>query len=106
VRGVAEVALFHRPSATLVVTDLAFHVRRYESPLERAAWRLLGVAAGFGPSRSARLVLLRDRAAVAPFLADVLRWPFRRVLAAHGEPLEDDAHQAFRRALASYPPAA
>src|SRR5690606_24382262 len=39
VRGVSEVALFHRPSATLVVTDLAFHVRRYESPLERAAWR-------------------------------------------------------------------
>jgi len=106
VRGVSEVALFHRASVTLVVTDLAFHVRRYQSALERVAWRLLGVPAGFGPSRSARLVLLRDRAAVAAFLAEVLEWPFRHVLVAHGEPLEDHAHETFRRAFASYLPGA
>lgn len=102
VRGLSEVALFHRASATLVVTDLAFHVLRYERALERFVWRLLGVPAGFGPSRSARLVLLRDRAAAAAFLEGVLAWPFRRVLVAHGAPLEDDAHAAFDRAFAAY----
>lgn len=102
VRGMAEVALFHRPSATLILTDVAFHMTRYESGFERAAWRFAGVPAGFGPSRSARMTLLRDRAVAAEFLARVLAWPFERVLVAHGDPLETDARAAFRRAFAPH----
>jgi hypothetical protein len=101
-QGVAEVALFHRASATLVVTDLAFHMVRFDRAFDRVAWRLAGVPAAFGPSRSARLILLRDRAVVAPFLARVLAWPFRRVVVAHGDALETGAHDAFRRAFAPY----
>jgi hypothetical protein len=96
------VALFHRPSATLLLTDLAFHVRQFESRLERAIWRLAGVPPGFGPSRSARHLLLRNRTVAAAFLQRVLLWPFRRVLVAHGEPLVDDAVVVFRQAFASY----
>ena len=83
VRGLSEAALFHRPSATLIVTDLAFHMLHFAHRLERAAWRLSGVPAGFGPSRTARLLLLHDRAAAAAFLERVLAWPFERVLVAH-----------------------
>jgi hypothetical protein len=82
-RGLSEVALFHRPSATLVLTDLAFHI-------------------GFGPSRTARWFLLRDRRAAAAFLERVLAWPFRRVVVAHGEPLEAQDAGAFRRAFAPH----
>ncbi len=102
VRGVSEAALFHRPSATLILTDLAFHMLQFEHRLERIVWRLSGVPAGFGPSRTARLLLLGDRAAACAFLERVLAWPFERVLVAHGEPLEMNAVNVFRRAFASY----
>jgi len=104
VRGLSEVALFHRPSATLVLADVAFNVVRTESRLERVVWRMLGVPAAFGPSRSARWLLLRDRVAAAAFLERVLAWPFRRVLVAHGEPLAFDAVRVFREAFAAYLP--
>ncbi len=102
VRGVSEAALFHRPSATLILTDLAFHMLQFKHRFERAAWRLNGVPAGFGPSRTSRLFLLGDQAAAAAFLERVLAWPFQRVLVAHGEPLEENAVAVFRRAFASY----
>ncbi len=102
VRGVAEVALFHRSSATLILTDLAFHMRQFENRLERLAWRLSGVPAEFGPSRTARLLLLSDRIASAVFLKRVLTWPFHRVVVAHGDPLEANAMDMFRRAFATY----
>jgi hypothetical protein len=102
VRGVTEVALFHLPSATLILTDVAFHVRRYETGLERAFWRFAGVPAGFGPSRSARWILLRDRTLARAFLERVAAWPFRRVLVAHGDPLETDARDVFRKAFLTH----
>jgi hypothetical protein len=101
-RGVSEVAFFHRESATLVLTDLAFHMVRFGSAFDRVAWRLSGVPAGFGPSRTARLLLLQDPKPVAPFLRRVLAWPFRRVLVAHGDALEEDAAGTFRRAYAEW----
>ena len=103
-RGVSEVALFHRESATLILTDLAFHLVRLARRFDRVAWRLSGVPPGFGPSRTARMLLLRDRALAAAFLRRLLAWPFRRVLVAHGESLEVDAVGVFRRAFAAYLP--
>src|SRR5262249_43521280 len=102
VRGVSEAVLFHRPSATLILTDLAFHMLQFEHRLERVVWRLTGVPAGFGPSRTSRLFLLGDRAVAAAFLERVLAWPFQRVLVAHGEPLEANAIAVFRQAFAPY----
>jgi hypothetical protein len=105
VRGIAEAALFHRPSATLILTDLAFNMVHFASAFERFAWRLSGVPAGFGPSRTGRIFLLKDRSVAAPFLARVLEWPFERVLVAHGEPLSDDAKANFHRAFSGHLPA-
>ena len=102
VRGLSEVALFHRPSATLVLTDLAFHVVTFEGRLDRAFWKLAGIPSGFGPSRTARLLLLRDRNVAAAFLERVLAWSFQRVVVAHGEPLESCTADVFRRAFAPH----
>jgi hypothetical protein len=99
---ISEVALFHRASATLVLTDLAFNMVRFDSTFDRIAWRANGVPNRFGPSRTARMMLLRDRGAVKVFLERVLEWPFRRILVGHGEPVESDAIGAFRRAFGSY----
>lgn len=100
--GIAELALFHIASASLILTDLAFNMVRYPNRLQQLLWRANGVPADFGPSRTARLLLLRDRAAAAEFLAGVLAWPFTRVLMAHGDPLEHDAAATFRRAFAPH----
>ncbi|MDX2168455.1 MAG: hypothetical protein SF182_15380 [Deltaproteobacteria bacterium] len=105
VRGLSEVVVFHRPSGTLVLTDLAFNLVRFESAAQRLLWRLSGVPVGFGPSRTARTLLLRDRPAVAAFLARVLAWPIARIVVAHGEPIEADAAGILRRAFAAYLPA-
>jgi hypothetical protein len=104
VRGFSEVALFHGESGTLILTDLAFHLVGLPRWVDRATWRLAGMPPGFGPSRSARFFLLRDRALAGAFLERVLAWPFRRVLVAHGEALEEDAIGAFRRAFAAHLP--
>jgi hypothetical protein len=99
---VSEVALFHRDSATLVLTDLAFNMTTFAGALDRLAWRMNGVPDGFGHSRTARMLLLRDRSAARKFLERVLQWPFRRIVVGHGDPLERDAIGVFRRAFAGY----
>lgn len=100
--GFAELALLHRSTATLVLADLAFHVREYESAIDRFAWRLFGVPRGFGPSRTGRLTLLRDAKAARPYLQKMLERSFERIVVAHGDPLEAGARQEFRRAFRAY----
>jgi hypothetical protein len=99
---VSEVAFFHRDSATLVLTDLAFHMTTFAGTFDRISWRLSGVPNGFGHSRTARMLLLRDRHAAKIFLERVLAWPFRRILVAHGDPVDHDAIGVFRRAFRGY----
>jgi hypothetical protein len=96
---VSEVALFHRESASLVLTDLAFNMASFARAIDRIGWRLNGAPIGFGHSRTARMLLLRDRKATKAFLERVLEWPFRRILVAHGDIVESDAIGVFRRAF-------
>ena len=102
VGGVSEVVFLHRPSRTLILTDLAFNMVRLDGPYQRAAWRLFGVPASFGPSRTARLFLLRDRTVVNRFVEQVSAWRFDRMIVTHGEIVEQDATAEFRRAFARY----
>jgi len=98
----AEVVVYHPASATLVLTDLAFNMVRYENAADRLGWRLFGVPPRFGPSRTARFTLLRDPVAARPFLQAMLERPLRRILVAHGDPLEHNAHDEFQRAFRRY----
>lgn len=97
----AEIALLHRPSHTLILTDLAFNL-----PPERSGshlvWRLLGLPPHFGPSRTARMLLLRDRRAARAGLATIAGWDFERITMAHGEPVTREARAEFARAFARY----
>jgi hypothetical protein len=102
VGGVSEVVFLHRPSRTLILTDLAFNMVRLDGPYQRAAWRLFGVPASFGPSRTARLFLLRDRTVVKRFVEQVSAWSFDRIIVTHGEIVDQDAEAQFGRAFARY----
>ena len=91
-----EVVFFHRPSATLIATDLAFNVGSSSPPLTRLAFRLGGAYGRLAPTLLERL-LVRDRTAFRRSLERVLEWPFERVVVAHGEVLERGGRQELAR---------
>lgn len=98
----SEVVFFHRPTETLILTDLAFNLTVFDSLLDRVVWRAFGAPSCFGPSRMARLTLLRDKKAAEEYLRPVREWSFRRIVVSHGQVLEHNAQTEFRRAFAKY----
>jgi hypothetical protein len=78
-----EVVFFHRPTATLIASDLAFHFGPSSAPLTRWVARLGGGYDRLAPTLVERL-LIKDRAAFGRSLARILAWPFERVIVAHG----------------------
>jgi hypothetical protein len=102
IRGVSEVAFLHRTSRTLIVTDACFHIRAAARARDRLAYRALGAWRRFGPSLTARTILLRDRAEVARFVERICRWDFERIVVAHGEVLEPAGREAMCAAFRSY----
>ena len=101
-RGVSEVAFVHRPSRTLILTDACFHLMDAPRARDRLAFRMLGAWRRFGPSRTARSILLRDRAEVARFVERMCRWSFERIVVAHGAVLEPAGPEALCAAFRSY----
>jgi hypothetical protein len=93
-----EVVLFHRPSRTLVLTDLCFHIQRSPSRLARLIFRANGMWRRFGPSRLIRHAAVSDREALRSSLERLLRWDFERILPGHGDVLEHGGPAALRAA--------
>jgi hypothetical protein len=96
-----EVALFHRPSRTLVITDLCFNIQRSSSRAARAFFRANGMWRRFGPSRLIRLLAVSDRAALRRSLERVLEWDFERIVPGHGDVIEQGGPAALRAAWPS-----
>lgn len=92
-----EVVLFHRPSRTLVLTDLCFNIQRSSSRVGRLFFRANGMWRHFGPSRILRRVVT-DRAAFRRSLERVLQWDFERIVPGHGDVLEHGGPAALRAA--------
>jgi hypothetical protein len=101
-RGISEVLFFHPASRTLILTDLASNLVEMASAYERVACRLSGMPFGFGPSRNARRLLLRDEVRAREALRAVVQWPFERIVMAHGAIVERDARQVFASAFGHY----
>lgn len=99
--GFREVTLFHRPSRTLVLTDLVlnFEAEKMPSPL-RPAMRLVGVTAPDGQAAPwLRAVVLLRRPEAMRVVAGLLREGPERVIFAHGAWFERDGEARLRRAL-------
>lgn len=93
-----EAVFFHRPSRTLIVTDLVFNVRDPDGWATSLLLRTMGTHGRLAQSRLWRW-LARDRAALRRSLEAMMAWDFARVLPAHGAPVETDAHSAMNEAL-------
>lgn len=99
-----EVVFCHRPSRTLILTDLCFNVRRSPGLVTRCFHGVWGTWQRFGPSRAERFIT-KDRARARRTLDAVLGWDFERVSVCHGEVLETGGREAMRRAFADWLPA-
>jgi hypothetical protein len=103
----AEVALLHRPTGTLLLVDL---LERFGDATPnvngvlRACCRLMGMwnRPALGPEY--RLFGWANRAAARAALERILAWNARRVVIAHGDLVDNDPaavlRQAWRTALA------
>ncbi|WP_437832984.1 DUF4336 domain-containing protein [Sorangium sp. So ce1153] len=93
-----EVAFFHRPSKTLFLWDLCFHITQSEHLPTRLFMRLNGAYGRFGPSRIARS-MMRDRAAVGAAVKQMIAWGPERVVVAHGDVIERGGQAALQGAF-------
>ncbi|RYX83705.1 DUF4336 domain-containing protein [bacterium] len=94
-----EWAFCHRASKSLLITDLAFHLPRPETPLNRIAARLNDVGRRFGVSRAWRTGLkLGNKNRNRECVQTILGWDFERIVPGHGFVVEKNAKEQFRSA--------
>jgi hypothetical protein len=94
-----ETVFFHKPTRTLLCSDLLFHVRTPRNWATSLVLTLAGTRGRFAMSR-AWWRYAADRPALKASLARVLAWPFTRVVVGHGDVLEaDDAPAQVRAAI-------
>ena len=94
-----EIAFLHRPSRTLVLTDLVFNVERGLENQARIFHRLVGATDRFGPHRLIRLGI-RDRKAARRSLDRILAWDFDAVVMSHGSVVRSGGHAMIEQAFA------
>ncbi|AKU92089.1 DUF4336 domain-containing protein [Vulgatibacter incomptus] len=92
-----EVVFFHAATRTLVLTDLAFNVRR-GGAWTRLGMKLNGGFGRFGPTRVLRSTI-HDRAAFAASMERIASWDFDRVIVTHGDVVETGGRELFRQAF-------
>lgn len=97
-----EVAFLHRKTRTLILTDHLFHL---DASCEPAATRLLGRILGVRDApafpRDASHFFVKDKAALAASIRDVLAWDFDRVILTHGRCIDEGGKAALEKAYAT-----
>lgn len=93
-----EVALLHKPSRTLVLTDLVFNFPANAPWLTRAVMACLCGYPGCRATAAERLLMRRDLARKE--IRTLLSWDFDRLIMAHGDVIETGGRQALARAYA------
>lgn len=97
---VNETVWFHRPSGTLILTDVCQWWDGAALPWQAELWaRLTRVRGRLGVPLHVRAVV-RDAEAAAASAREILAWPIRRISVAHDALIETQAHQRLALALA------
>ena len=97
-----EFAFFHRPSRTLVLTDLIenFEPRKLRSPITRWLTWLGGVQDPDGRMpRDMRLTLAKHKAELGRAVETMIAWRPERIILAHGRWYQSDGAAELRRAF-------
>lgn len=83
-----ETVWIHRPTSTLIATDILFCLGNENPLLTRLAGRVLGVQQRVAMSRTMRW-MVRDREALARSVEQILAWHPERLVLAHDRIIED-----------------
>jgi len=94
-----EVDFHHRPSGTLILSDLCFHIPEGCSWSTRLWASSLGVLGHLSSSRSFVLTV-KNRPAARASVERILAWDFDRVIISHGEVTIREGKERFREAFA------
>lgn len=96
---VNETAFLHRPSGTLILTDLLMHLSERSAPLPLQALAMLS-ATWKRPAvpPTLRWLLVRDRAALRRSIEIILGWDFDRIVLSHGDVIVANGKVALREA--------
>lgn len=90
--GLSESTFFHRPSGSLIVTELLFHLVGVPDAWSRTMLHLTGVSGKLAKSR-VWWMFIKDQAAWKRSVERILELPIRRLIPAHGEVLEAEPDQ-------------
>ncbi len=93
-----EVVFHHRPTGTLIASDLVFNVREPDGFMANVMLTLMGTAGRFTKSRMWKF-LIADAQTHRASIDQMLTWKVSRVVMAHGDVLENDAQTNLERAL-------
>jgi hypothetical protein len=85
-----EVAFLHKPSGSLLVSDLLFNVRQPANFVTGLVLSLAGTKGRLAMSRAWR-GYTKDRAELRASLEKILAWRFSRIVPGHGDVFEDPA---------------
>ncbi|HUR59622.1 MAG TPA: DUF4336 domain-containing protein [Opitutaceae bacterium] len=94
-----EVVFRHRPSRTLILTDLAFNLGADMPLLSRVLMRLNSCHCRFAVSRLLKTTI-KDRAAVRASIDEILQWDFNRIVLSHGADVPTGGKNLLRDAFA------
>lgn len=101
---VNEVVFYHATSRSLVITDLALHVRETPHMFTRFMLWLIGAYGRFGLSRLEKWVFIKDKKRFQQSLRPLFLWDFERIILAHGNLIESQGKQRFQEAFKNLSP--
>jgi hypothetical protein len=90
-----EVVFCHRPSGSLIITDIAYNFGPADPLSTQLIARVLGSYGSLKPSFAEKWGT-RDKAAVAASVQQVLGWEFDRVIMGHGAIVESGGKAQFK----------
>jgi hypothetical protein len=85
--GLNETVFFHRPSRTLLVSDLLFNIEQPANFVTKVVLNVMGTRGRLAMSRAWRRYT-KDRDKLRASVEKVLDWDFARILPAHGAVFE------------------
>jgi len=94
-----ETPFFHRPSGTLLATDLIFHVKKADALSTQLVMRLTGTYGKLAMSRAWRFAT-KDKPGAAAAAERILAWEIQKLAPVHGTVVDDDAKNRLAATLA------
>lgn len=91
---ISEAVFYHKPSRTLILTDLLFNLSQPRTWIQKLAYSLNGVREQPKMSRLGRL-FFNDHLQLKEKVLKIAEWDFEQVIVAHGDFIANNGKQKF-----------